>query len=811
MRLKVPWSELATLGVLYTAVAARSTGEPLDASTLTVLALALATALLPRLIARRAGTAADAMPPVLAATGLAAVALGTTVAGFRVHGAGLTAVRAACTGLAAGGALAIAGTLAATSARYRVRWLLAGGALAVALAGVLGSDLAATWGGLLPGTSLALLAIVTTTRHARSRWPAERARLVLPATGATLGTGALLLAGVLAPGEPATSRVLVAAGVLAAASGLALGAAGLWLDHAAIVARAAAAAAGASAIAGLVARAGGGALAVGSTGAVAALGLLAVGGQAQRRGASGRLVTACARALDSATPIERVEDLAVAVLEPLRSATGDLRAPASLWVLEGETRVSLDVAGAAQRGRLAVQAERALLAWLRARPHEVVFADALRPQQVRRPELRPVLASLDEHQAFAAVALLDGDEVAGAILVPRGARTALPTRGDERALRDLARRASGALATVLALERARARAEEARARAAQAEEARARAEAERDVARARARGGRGVRPLGSLEDTWVGYGEAMRALEARLAALAAGEGPVLLVAEPGTSVAAVVRRLHAASPRATGPCVLLDAAMVHPRDALATLVGDARAPEAQESGAGEHRPGWLELAGEGTLAIQDLPALGYEAHLALLDVLETGTARRLGESAGYPVRARIVVTTRGPLAAAGLPAELCALLAEATVVVPPLRERGEDLEALVLLGIDRACRVLNHAPVGITREALAALRAYSWPGNERELFEVLEHAVARTAGGRLMPGDLPVSVRAAAGSAEPRASVPPPESETYEALERRILEAALERAGGNKSEAARALGLARTTFLDKLRKFGLRD
>src|SRR5262249_50445931 len=149
-----------------------------------------------------------------------------------------------------------------------------------------------------------------------------------------------------------------------------------------------------------------------------------------------------------------------------------------------------------------------------------------------------------------------------------------------------------------------------------------------------------------------------------------------------------------------------------------------------------------------------------------------------------------------------------------------LGARPEDLETLVLFGIDRACRTLGRAPVGIASDALAALREYTWPGNERELFDTLERAVGSARGPRPTLGGLSLGPSAAGmvgdrASGVSRASVPPVDAreadgETFDALERRILSSALERAGGNKSEAARALGLARTTFLDKLRKYGLR-
>jgi DNA-binding NtrC family response regulator len=262
--------------------------------------------------------------------------------------------------------------------------------------------------------------------------------------------------------------------------------------------------------------------------------------------------------------------------------------------------------------------------------------------------------------------------------------------------------------------------------------------------------------------------------------------------------------------------VLVDAASVQPRDVLASLLGAARSED--EDGARVDAPGWLEIARGGTLVLVDLPALGDEGHHALSEVLRIGRARRVGAGGdGYELRARIVVTARESLISSGVPVELCERLAGSTLTAPPLRERADDVETLVLFAIDRACRVHGRPAVGIRREALAALRAYPWPGNEAELFSVIESAVGGARGLQVILDDLPEALRAGGGRTGERirASVPPshvrePDAESYDALERRILQSALERANGNKSIAARTLGLARTTFLDKLRKYGLR-
>jgi DNA-binding NtrC family response regulator len=133
--------------------------------------------------------------------------------------------------------------------------------------------------------------------------------------------------------------------------------------------------------------------------------------------------------------------------------------------------------------------------------------------------------------------------------------------------------------------------------------------------------------------------------------------------------------------------------------------------------------------------------------------------------------------------------------------VPPLRARREDIPSLSLLALDRACRVLGREVMGMDQRALEILLAHDWPGNLRELQHVVGLAVARAEGPQVRPSDIP-PLAASAPTGDPMAG-------TYDALEKQILLHALDRAGGNKSKAARLLGLKRTTFLDKLRRHDL--
>nr|MDQ3034808.1 sigma 54-interacting transcriptional regulator [Myxococcota bacterium] len=251
-----------------------------------------------------------------------------------------------------------------------------------------------------------------------------------------------------------------------------------------------------------------------------------------------------------------------------------------------------------------------------------------------------------------------------------------------------------------------------------------------------------------------------------------------------------------------GPFVIADCSAVRPERTLAALVGD--------EGEGGSHPGWLRLASGGTLLLVDAPALSLEAQAALAEAVASRSARAEGGSSAYPVEVRLLAHAR--LEVAGLARvgafddELARRLEPLRLDVPPLRERREDLPSLVLLALDRACRTLGREVMGIDEAAIARLVTHAWTGNLRELQSVIDRAVIAAEPPRVREQDLPMLP--APPEREAPSEAGDPLDGTWTEIEQRILRAALERASGNKSEAARLLGLKRTTFLDKLRRAG---
>lgn len=513
----------------------------------------------------------------------------------------------------------------------------------------------------------------------------------------------------------------------------------------------------------------------------------------------GRLLDAIDDAQEAVAGSPDLGAVAAAVLPALRRASGSLSTEPLLYTTEPARELRIDAAGQPHSRAVAMPA--AIQARLVDNPGEVLVRSAFETRVVRRPDLRELVEALASIDALCVAPLAVRGELEGILVVPQGSRDAALSLEELAAVEELGRRVAGWVSLVSAQARAQGRAtvvsserDRADERVDALEEELERLRTEAVVLRAGRGAGRAVAPP-------VAYSAAMRALDKRIVDIAPLPSPVLVVAEPGTPVDRVARRIHGASGRAEGPFVVADCAALRPEASAAALFGS--------EGERPH-PGWLRSAHGGTLLLADVPALSAEAQRWLAEALAVRQGRAVGGAGAYPVDVRIVATSRLPLASlseSGLfEPELARWLSRTELVAPALRERREDLPSLVLLALDRACRVLGREPVGIEQAAVDALAAHDWPGNLRELQHVIDRAVAATEGTQVTAGALPTLA-----VEEPTPVVEDPLAGTYAELERKVLSRAMERAGGNKSEAARLLGLKRTTFLDKLRRHDLND
>ena len=307
-------------------------------------------------------------------------------------------------------------------------------------------------------------------------------------------------------------------------------------------------------------------------------------------------------------------------------------------------------------------------------------------------------------------------------------------------------------------------------------------------------------------ETLVGASASMLSVWKAIGRVAGSDAPVLILGETGTGKELVARAIHAHSARAAGPFVAVNLASLSPSLIESELVGHE---QGAFTGATRRRIGRIELAGAGTLFLDEIGDVDPSLQTKLLRVLQDGTFERVGGNETLTSRARIVAATNRPVRpsepAPALREDLYYRLAVVEIEIPPLRARRSDIPLLVshALGRTRARAV--------TEEAMERLFAHSWPGNVRELFHVIERAAVMCGGEVLDVGDLPPSLgpapRSLPGDLEAAESLPL--REAVAAFEKRLIERALERSGGNRAEAARILGIARPQLYTKMDEHGI--
>jgi transcriptional regulator with GAF, ATPase, and Fis domain len=317
----------------------------------------------------------------------------------------------------------------------------------------------------------------------------------------------------------------------------------------------------------------------------------------------------------------------------------------------------------------------------------------------------------------------------------------------------------------------------------------------------------------------IGHSIAMRTIFGVLERIAPTDAPVLIEGETGTGKDVLARSIHATSPRRDRPFVVVDCGAVSYSLIESELFGHERGAF---TGAVATRQGAFELAGRGTVFLDEVGELPLDVQPKLLRVLESGEFRRVGGNKTMQAEARIVTATKRNLRAeverGKFREDLYFRLAVVPITVAPLRSRREDVPPLVERFLELA-RKRDPAAASITLSptTMAALSAHDWPGNVRELRNVLDRAIyMASAGGeqeaRLV--DLPVSPSAhvsAATGFEPGQSYREVREHFESEFERRYVSWLLERHAGNISAAAREAKMDRKHLYDLARRHGLRE
>jgi DNA-binding NtrC family response regulator len=300
----------------------------------------------------------------------------------------------------------------------------------------------------------------------------------------------------------------------------------------------------------------------------------------------------------------------------------------------------------------------------------------------------------------------------------------------------------------------------------------------------------------------LGKSPQMRAIFAELDPIAGSPATVLIEGETGTGKELLAEEIHRTSPRRDEPFVIVDCGAIPDTLIESELFGHVRGAF---TGATGDRVGAFELAASGTLFLDEVGEMSGAAQPKLLRALESRQVKPVGSDRYRSTNARIIAATNRDLRAAvdaGLFREdLFYRLHVVVIHVPPLRERPEDLDPLIDHFLAKHGARFHLPACQLGPAARAALHARSYPGNVRELEHTIEQAVALSAGGLIESLD----ANATADDAPAELGL----KERVEAFERGLIVQELARCGGNRSEAARRLGIGRVTLLDKLRKHGL--
>jgi DNA-binding NtrC family response regulator len=312
----------------------------------------------------------------------------------------------------------------------------------------------------------------------------------------------------------------------------------------------------------------------------------------------------------------------------------------------------------------------------------------------------------------------------------------------------------------------------------------------------------------------LGNHTAMQSVFSLLAQVADTDCTVLITGESGTGKELVAKSLVAGSARAKKPFVAVNCAAIPSGLVESELFGHARGAF---TGATSTRTGRFAEADGGTILLDEIGEMDPAVQSKLLRLIQDGVLRPVGDDVDQKIDVRILAATNRKLdsdvASGRFRADLFWRLNVIPIEVPPLRHRMADIPLLAEHFIRRFNDKNRRAVTGLSPEAVAALKQYNWPGNIRELENLLERLVILKGTGTVGLSDLPPNLRhTSAGHVTPLANVADlPTDGTdlraiLEAVEDRMISEALERSGGNKNRAAELLGLNRTTLVEKLRR-----
>jgi two-component system nitrogen regulation response regulator NtrX len=305
----------------------------------------------------------------------------------------------------------------------------------------------------------------------------------------------------------------------------------------------------------------------------------------------------------------------------------------------------------------------------------------------------------------------------------------------------------------------------------------------------------------------LGDSDVITSLKQQIEIAAPTNGWVLISGENGTGKELVARQIHVQSGRADGPFIEVNCAAIPEELIESELFGHEKGAF---TGAVQQKIGKFELADRGTIFLDEIADMSLKTQAKILRILQEHKFERVGGTATIEVDVRVIAATNKALekeiAEGRFREDLYYRLNVIPFHVPALRERRGDIPPLARAFVDEFCRESGVGPKEVAARAMARLEAYAWPGNVRDLRNLMERLVLMTRGPRIVEADLPESVRAGARS-EP--GDPATLDEARKSFEREYLMARLEEHGWHISRTAEAVGMARESLSRKIRQLGI--
>ncbi|MDD2732705.1 MAG: sigma-54 dependent transcriptional regulator [Desulfuromonadaceae bacterium] len=309
----------------------------------------------------------------------------------------------------------------------------------------------------------------------------------------------------------------------------------------------------------------------------------------------------------------------------------------------------------------------------------------------------------------------------------------------------------------------------------------------------------------------IGSSPAMNLVFERMNRIVKTDSVVLVSGESGTGKELVARALHYNGTRRDKPFIAVNCSAIPETLLESELFGHVRGAF---TGAISDKPGKFEAANHGTIFLDEIGTVPLHIQAKLLRVLQEHEVERVGSNKTIKLHVRVISATNSDLeemvARGEFREDLYYRLNVIPLHLPPLRERQQDIMYLISFFLEKQCRIMGRIPCSISKQALEALERYSWPGNVRELENMIERMIVLTDANVLTIEDVPDKIVVEKNSGEAHTLKLPSMgidlTETVSRIEQSFILQALESAGGVKAQAAKLLGINRTTLVEKIKR-----